>query len=133
MLKWTGEAKEESLSALNMAIESAMEDEGLPMKVVTQVLLVVEEIFVNIARYAYAPGSGEATVELFVEKGLLTLRFTDRGTPYDPLSHEDPDITKAVEDREIGGLGILLTKRIMSDARYERRDGQNIFTLTKEL
>ena len=63
----------------------------------------------------------------------VTLTFLDRGVPYDPLQREDPDVTLPAEERDIGGLGILLTKKTMDDVAYEYRDGQNILTLKKKI
>ena len=94
-----------------------------------------EEIFINIASYAYAPDKGRATVRVEVsgEPVSVTITFIDHGIPYDPLSRQDPDVTKSAEDREIGGLGIFLTRKIMDDLSYEYRDGKNILTLKKKL
>ena len=95
--------------------------------------LAVEEIFVNIASYAYAPDKGKATVrvEISREPTTVTITFIDHGVPYDPLAKADPDLTLGAEDREIGGLGVFLTKNTMDDVSYEYRDGQNILTLKK--
>ncbi|MBR3991274.1 MAG: ATP-binding protein, partial [Clostridia bacterium] len=100
-----------------------------------QMDLAVEEIFVNIANYAYAPDKGRATVRVEVSDDpvTVTITFTDRGVPYDPLKKDDPDVTLPAGEREVGGLGIFLTKQIMDDLSYEYRDGQNILTLKKKL
>ena len=100
-----------------------------------QIELAVEEIFVNIANYAYAPDVGRATVRVGVADDPLTvsITFIDRGVPYDPLKKSDPDVTLAAGDREIGGLGIFMTKKVMDDVTYEYKDGQNILTLKKRL
>jgi anti-sigma regulatory factor (Ser/Thr protein kinase) len=95
----------------------------------------VEEIFVNIASYAYAPGEGPAAlrVERSDRPPAVTLTFRDRGLPYNPLAREDPDVSSLAEDRQIGGLGVFLTKQFMDELRYEYRDGQNVLTLKKRL
>ena len=100
-----------------------------------QIELAVEEIFVNIANYAYAPEIGRATVRVVVsdEPLTVTITFLDRGVPYDPLKKDDPDVTLSAADREIGGLGIFMTKKVMDDVSYEYKDGQNILTLKKRL
>ena len=100
-----------------------------------QLDLAVEEIFVNIANYAYAPGKGNATVRVEVSGDPVTvsITFIDRGMPYDPLKKDDPDITLSASERGIGGLGIFMTKRIMDDIVYEYKDGQNILTLKKTI
>ncbi len=116
-------------------IESRLEEVGCGMKTQMQITVSVEEIFVNIASYAYAPGSGRAKVrlELSREPKLATVTFTDRGRPFDPTAQEDPDVTLQAEEREVGGLGIFMTKKFMDEVRYEYRDGQNILTLRKAL
>jgi len=97
--------------------------------------VVAEEVFINIAHYAYTPDKGKAKVRLEIssEPSVLTLTFIDRGKPYDPLAREDPDITLPIQERPIGGLGILLTKRMMDEAAYDYKDGQNILTLKRRL
>lgn len=94
-----------------------------------------EEVYVNIAHYAYAPGTGEVTVRLaFAEapkKAVIT--FIDSGVPFDPLAKADPDVTLSAEERDIGGLGIYMTKKTMDEVHYEYKDGHNILTLTKEI
>ena len=94
-----------------------------------------EEIFVNVANYAYAPGKGNVLVnaKLNAEKTILTIVFSDRGKPFNPLEKKDPDITLSAEKREIGGLGIYMTKKMMDEVCYEYKDGQNILTLRKKL
>ncbi len=106
-----------------------------PPKAQMQMELAVEEIFVNIAHYAYAPGVGNATVRVEVsgDPVTVTIRFMDRGIPYDPLKKEDPDVKLSAQERKIGGLGIFMTKKIMDDISYEYKDGQNILTLKKQL
>lgn len=108
---------------------------GCTAKALMQTELAVEEIFVNIANYAYAPGEGDVTVR--VETGgeplAAVITFIDRGAEYDPLKKDDPDITLSAEERQIGGLGIFMTKKVMDEVSYTYRDGQNILTLKKIL
>ena len=106
-----------------------------PMKSRMQVQIAVEEIFVNIASYAYQPGTGKADilVETVKDPRSVTITFKDRGVPYDPLAKEDPDISLSAEDRPIGDLGIFMTKKSMDEMKYEYRDGQNVLTIRKLL
>ena len=108
---------------------------GFGKKELFQLRLCTEEIFVNIASYAYTPGKGSATVKMELQQDPPTARITflDRGVPYNPMEKEDPDVTLPAEERDIGGLGILLTKKTMDDVAYEYRDGQNILTLKKKI
>jgi len=131
----TLEASVEALPQVTAFLEERLEAADCPMKAQMQLSIAAEEIFVNIAHYAYAPGTGEATVrlELGGEPPAARVTFIDRGVPFDPLKKTDPDITLAAEDRQIGGLGIYMTKKTMDDVRYEYRDGQNILTLVKNI
>ncbi len=129
------EAKAENLDNVIEFVNSHLENTDCSMKAQMQIEVAVEEIFVNIANYAYNPEIGKAVirVELSEEPLVITITFLDNGKPYDPLAKENPDTTLSADDREIGGLGIFLTKSIMDDVRYEYKNGQNILTLEKNL
>lgn len=90
----------------------------------------LEEIFVNVAKYAY---EGKGTVEVTLSKTRDSVKFVfkDSGKPFNPLSKEDPNITASSEEREIGGLGIYMVKRIMDEVTYDYIDNQNVLTLIK--
>ena len=128
------EAAEENLSEVLAFVEEHLA-EDCPPKALMQINVAVEEIFVNIAKYAYAPDKGNATVRVEVseEPVSVTITFIDKGVPYDPLAKEDPDVTLSAEERKIGGLGIFMTKQLMDDGVYEYRDGKNILRLKKNL
>ncbi len=100
----------------------------LPSTLLARVALAVEEVFVNIAYYAYDGQEGKTTIDCWTDDAFH-LRFTDSGIPYDPLGREDPDITLSAEDREIGGLGVFLVKNIMDHVEYRRESGQNILEM----
>lgn len=127
------EAAAEQLDEVQAFVDAHLEAAGCPLKTQMQIDIVVEEIFINIASYAYAPGKGNATVrvETTASPRGVVLTFFDSGRPYDPLAREDPDITLPAEERQIGGLGIFITKKTMDEVRYEYRDGQNILTMRK--
>ena len=131
----TVEASTENLSKVTAFIDELLEQADCPGKTRMQIELAVEEIFVNIAHYAYAPEKGDATirVELTEEPRSASITFIDRGKPYDPLQKTDPDVTLSAEERSVGGLGIFMTKKVMDDVSYEYRSGQNILTLKKIL
>ena len=133
MKKRTLEASVENLQEVLSFVDEQLEAADCPMKTQMQIDIAVEEIFVNIANYAYAPGTGSAVIGVQVEDGRAKITFCDSGIPYDPLSREDPDVTLPAEEREIGGLGIYMTKQIMDELRYEYRDGQNMLTMIKTL
>ncbi len=127
------EAKIENLDTVNDFIADNLM--GCPMKLLMQIDLVVEEIFVNIANYAYGDKNGKVWIscELDSETNMLTIVFEDKGIPFDPLSKDDPDITAPIEERPIGGLGIFITKKLMDEATYKNEKGKNILKLVKKL
>ena len=129
------EASADSLQEVIDFVDAHLLKVNCPAKPKMQFDLAVEEIFINIANYAYAPGKGNATVRVEVSGDPVTvaITFIDRGVPYDPLKKEDPDITLSADEREIGGLGIFMTKKIMDDIIYEYNNGQNILTLKKTI
>lgn len=131
----TVEATDENLDRVIGFVEEALEQYDCPMKAMMQVDLCVEEIYVNIAHYAYAPEVGPATIQVDVEPEPLsvTITFVDQGIPYDPLAKEDPDVTLSAEERRIGGLGVFLVKKNMDDVKYEYKDGSNVLTISKKL
>ena len=129
------EAAAENLAEVQTFVAERLERIQCTPKAQVQIAVVVEEIFINIASYAYAPEKGKAAVRVEVSEDpvSVTITFVDHGTPYDPLAREDPDISLPAEHRDAGGLGIFMTKKIMDDVSYEYKDGQNILTLKKNL
>ena len=114
-------------------IDNHLEAAGCPLKVMMQIDVAVEEIFVNIANYAYAPGKGMARIRIktIEDPPAVDITFIDSGVQYETLAKEDPDVTLSAEERKIGGLGIYLVKNTMDDMTYEYIDGQNILKLRK--
>ena len=129
------EATTENLPEVQTFVEERLAELDCSPKAQMQIALAVEEVFVNIANYAYAPEKGAATVRVEVseEPISVTITFLDRGIPYDPLAMDDPDLTIPAEQRKVGGLGVFMVKKTMDDVSYEYRDGQNILTLKKNL
>ena len=125
----------ENLVKVLAFVDKELEKVGCPMKAQLKIDIAVEEIFVNIANYAYRPECGPATirVEVLKEPFQVILSFVDHGIPYDPLAKRDPDITLSSEKRAIGGLGIFMVKKSMDDIAYEYKDGHNILTIKKNL
>ena len=129
------EAVTENLPNVLAFVDERLERVDCPIRTQMQINVAVEEIFVNIASYAYAPDKGHATVRVEVsnEPVAVTITFVDHGVPYDPLAKRDPDVPLHAEQREAGGLGIFLTKKIMDDVAYEYKNGSNILKLVKHL
>ena len=129
------DAVPENLQELQSFVEEHLEAADCPARAEMQIGVAVEEIFVNIASYAYAPETGKTKirVEVSEEPVTVTITFLDHGVPYDPLAKADPNTKLPAEERQIGGLGVFLTKKLMDDVSYEYRGGQNILTLKKKL
>ena len=135
MMELTVEAKLDNLEQVLQFVDSLLEEADCPMGMQMKVDVAVEEIFVNIASYAYTPASGPATIRMAVEENPKTavITFIDQGVPYDPLAKDDPDVTLSITEREIGGLGIFMVKKSMDDMVYEYQNGQNILTIRKRI
>ena len=112
-----------------------LEEIDCPMKAQMQIDIAIDELFGNIAHYAYNPETGPATVRVEVSEAPISviITFIDRGIPYDPLKKDDPDITLSAEERGIGGLGIFMVKKTMDEITYEYKDGQNILRIRKDI
>ena len=135
MKSLTVPARTECVDEINDFVNRELEAYDCPMGVQMQIELAIEEIFVNIASYAYKPVEGEAEVRCEVTENPLRviIQFLDHGKPYDPLAKEDADTSpEALEARE-GGLGILLVKKTMDDVQYVYEGGKNILTIQKKL
>ena len=134
MVELTIEAVLENLEKVNSFVTTAIEPVKCSPRVTMQLLMAVEEIFVNIAHYAYTPGKGPATISCEVKLDTplqVIIKFIDGGMPYNPLQNQDPDTSLPVEERDIGGLGILLVKKSMDSVLYEYDNGKNILTIIK--
>ena len=128
-------AKTESLSEVLGFVDLMLEKYECPMKFQTAVCVAIEEMFVNVAHYAYKDGEGDVEFGIGFDKAKRTVIFqmTDEGTPFDPLKKPDPDITLSAEERDIGGLGIFITKKTMDTVTYAYENGKNILTMTKKI
>ena len=133
MRELTIEATPENVDKAIEFVDGMLEEYGCGMREQMAIDVAVDELFANIAHYAYNPDTGYATVQVDVIKEPLSVEITfiDNGKPYDPLAKADPDISKSVEDREIGGMGIFIVKKSMDAVNYEYKDGKNILTIKK--
>ncbi len=129
------EAKTEALSDVLGFVDLMLEKYGCPMKLQTAICVAIEEVFVNVARYAYKNGEGDVEFDIGFndETRTVTFRMSDGGVPFDPLKKPDPDITLSAEDRDIGGLGIFITKKTMDSVEYVYENGKNILTMIKKI
>lgn len=114
---------------------------GCPLKVQTGIDIAIDELFGNIAHYAYGSDTGPVTVradatgcvdpEVAGSSRAVTISFIDQGTPFNPLSWPEPDVTLSAEKRKVGGLGIYIVKKSMDEVSYEYKEGKNILRVKK--
>lgn len=125
----------ESIPGVTAFVDEQLEQLECPIKTQMQVDVAIDELFSNIAYYAYNPEIGSATVRVEVTEDpiAVVITFIDNGVPYDPLAKADPDVTLPIEERGIGGLGIYMVKKTMDDVSYEYKDGQNILKIKKNI
>ena len=128
-------ADRKNLLRVQTFIDGQLESAGCSMATQIAIDVAVEELFVNIASYAYDGKTGTATVRIAIHKEPLSAEiiFIDSGSRYDPLAKPDPDVTLSAKERRKGGLGIFMVKNTMDDMKYEYKDGKNVLTLIKNL
>ncbi|MCR5093364.1 MAG: ATP-binding protein [Lachnospiraceae bacterium] len=135
MFELTIDAQADNLDQVLAFVDEHLEEHDCGVKEQMQLDIAVEEIFVNIGYYAYPKGTvGPATIRMDFPEGAgeVSISFIDGGIAFNPLEHEDPDVTASAEERQIGGLGIYMVKKSMDEVGYERTDGKNIFTIRKK-
>ena len=119
---------------LAVFVDGLAEEMSLDPSLAMGLNLALEEAVTNVMMYAYPAGeSGTVEIEVDAREDRVVFRLTDAGVPFDPTAAPAADITLGVEERPIGGLGIFLVRQIMDSVVYERRDGRNILTLTKNV
>ena len=133
MVEKTFEAKVENLDNVLAFMEDELVSHGCAMKLIMPINISLEEMFVNIASYAYEPKTGDATITVDFEGDDVIIQLRDTGMEFDPLAKIDPDINASAEERDIGGLGIYMVKKYMDHCEYERKDNTNIFTMRKKI
>lgn len=133
MIEWNIEAKTEYLDEVLGHISRHLQQRSCPMKIQRQIEMAVEEVFINIAQYAYDNMDGMVTIRVEDQEKPLAvdITFLDKGTPFNPLQKEEPDVTLSAEKRQIGGLGIFLVKKIMDQVDYRYENGQNMLKIRK--
>ena len=130
----TVSAGSENLTKVINFISKILEEKECPFKTRVQIEIAVEEIFVNIVKYAYSDGGTvNISCEILADLDQAVICFKDHGIPYNPLQREEPDVGIPADERPVGGLGILLVRKMMSEVLYEYKDNQNILTLKKRL
>ena len=127
------EATKDNLYKVMEFVDNFLEEKNCLPKAQTQIDLSVEEVFVNIANYAYKDSKGDCEIIQSYNNGEYKITFKDNGIPFDPLAKADPDNTLSAEDRQIGGLGVFLVKKNMDEVTYKYEDNKNILTLKKKI
>ena len=135
MKELTVNAAVENIEVVTDFVNEELEKLDCPLKARRQIDVAIDELFGNIARYAYSPDVGKATVRFSVEENPLevTITFIDNGVPFNPLEKSNPDTSLSAEERPIGGLGIFLVKKSMDLVEYEYKNGQNILKIKKNI
>ena len=135
MKELTMPAEDACIPSVIEFVNRELDSVGCSEKKKTQIDIAIDELYSNIAAYAY--GDEEGCVTVAVETGeepcIVTLSFRDEGKPFNPLETRDPDVTLPARQRKVGGLGIYMVKKSMDDVLYEYRDGKNILTIRKTL
>lgn len=125
----------ENIEKVTDFVNAQLEKYNCPPKALAQIDIAIDELFGNIAYYAYDPDVGPATVRVEVIEDPLSviIVFIDNGVPFNPLKNAEPDVTLSAEERELGGLGIYIVKKSMDEIIYEYKDGQNILRIKKNM
>ena len=128
-------ANKEALTNAMEFVEGILEKYECPLKIQTALCVAIEEVFVNVANYAYPnePGYVKVNTTFNEDTRTITFQIIDKGVPFNPLSIPDPDITLSAEERKIGGLGIFITKKTMDEVFYTYENDENILTMIKKI
>ena len=135
MTSKTFPARTDALADALGFVEEMLESFDCPMKTQIALTVAIEEVFVNVARYAYGDGEGDVTLDIGYDEGSRSITFcmTDSGVPFDPLKKPDPDITLSAAERELGGLGIFIARKTMDTVTYAYENGRNKLTMSKTM
>jgi anti-sigma regulatory factor (Ser/Thr protein kinase) len=125
----------ENFAAAQEQVRSFLGSDSCSMRTLFELDMVVEEVFINVASYAYPGSTGSVSLDLALDKeqNFLYLTFRDSGIPYDPLRKQSPDLSAPAEKRPIGGLGIFLVQKYSDSLSYEYAEGENRLTIGKKL
>lgn len=130
MKELTIEAIDENLDAVLEFVGGELDAADCPIKIKRQIFIAVEEIFINIANYAYSPEVGSAVIRVCAGSEAV-IEFEDTGKPYNPLEKNDPNIDADAEERELGGCGIFMVKNLMDVVEYRHVENKNILLIKK--
>ena len=122
------------LKALHLHLNNWGEDIGLPADAIPRIIICLDELFTNIVSYGF-DNDLEHVIKFTLngDSGLVTINIEDTGIPFNPLEKVDPDFPENVESAKIGGLGIMIIRKLMDSVSYERKDGKNKLTMRKNI
>lgn len=126
-------AKIENYEKCAAFIEDQLEAAGFDSQSIIKVITACEEIIVNVMNYAYTDGEGDLEIAFFDGSDFIKLTFIDGGKPFNPFAEPDVDVNLSLDERDIGGLGILMVKKLMDDVQYEYKNQNNVLTIMKKL
>ena len=135
MITKTFDAKLDNLDEVLAFLETELENHDASMKVMMPISVCLEEMYVNVCHYAYEGISdmGYCKIDIDFENDDVIITLTDSGIPFDPVKKADPDISLSADERNIGGLGILMVKKTMDSIFYIRENDKNVFTMRKKI
>lgn len=129
----TYEASVENLSPAMDFFSDGLTEAGVSLKSIMQLQIAFEELFVNVANYAYPDKNGKVTVSFDFSDNTAEIEISDAGIPFNPLAKPDPDLAETLEKREPGGLGVFMAKELTDEQFYVREDGMNKITIRKRM
>lgn len=121
----------DNLNTVNAFVETELEASQCPMRTAMKIMVALEELYVNVANYAYGEETGDVTVQVDAQPGRMQIRLLDNGMAYDPVANPEPDITLSADERQIGGLGVYMVKKSMDVFTYQRTNNQNMVLIEK--
>ena len=126
------EASVNNLDAVLNFVNEELGRHNCPQYLQNQIDIAVEEIFMNIARYAYKPANGNVVICICIGEEIV-IRFEDTGKPFNPLEQAAPDLDKPLAERKIGGLGIFMVRQLMDKIVYSFVDNKNVLIIRKKI
>lgn len=121
----------ENVEIVTEFIVNNLRESQIDRKIIAQISVAIDELYSNIAQYAYGDQIGKVTVLVEVSNGSIAITFADSGKQFNPLDVDNPDITLDADERGIGGLGIFIVRQTMDDITYAYENGMNVLKITK--
>lgn len=134
MYSITFDSKSNILEEINSSVEQFCEENGCSFKSTNQILIIIDEMYANLTSHAYSDEqNGNIQFSIDIENEQIVLKFIDEGEHFDPTSAKTPDVTASAEERDIGGLGIFLIKKLSDSVEHARVDNKNVLIIKKSI